>query len=76
MRLVDPAADHFLPDRAVVMPVLAAVADTHPTAIRKPDTARALDLQKKHVNRIVYPGQFQSAPVQYPVLFDLGAGKP
>src|SRR5271167_1163482 len=67
------ALDEQPPDRHVRLPVLPVVADPDCLAITQPDPARALDLQKKRVDRIVDPQKFEPTPGECSIL-DLGPG--
>ena len=66
------AFDQQAPDRDIGMPVLPVIADPDGAAAAQPDPARALDLQKECVDRIVDPKQLETAAGERAIL-DLGA---
>jgi len=65
--------DEEPPDRHVGLSVLPVVANPDHAAIPQPNSARALDLQKKRVDRIIDPEEFQPTPGERAIL-DLGPG--
>jgi hypothetical protein len=62
-------------DRYVRLAVAAVVADPHRPAAVEADQARALDLEKERVDRVVNPDQLEALPGERTVL-DLGAAVP
>ena len=68
----DATADEFLTDRAVGMAVAPGIADADGGAIGHLDAARALDMQEKHLDRVIEPGDFEATPAQ-DAAFDGGA---
>src|SRR5215831_20850251 len=61
------------PDRDIRLSVLPVVTDPHGAAIPEPDPARALDLEKKRVDRVVDPEELKAAPGERAIL-DLSPG--
>ncbi len=65
--------DQQLPDTAVGPAVAAVVVDVDHLAVIERDLARALDVQKEKVDRVVDPGDRLNFPVQDAFLLDLAA---
>src|SRR5215471_18872236 len=59
-----PTLDQQAPDRDIGQPVLAVITDAHGLPVLQPDSARALNLQKKGVDRIVDPQELKTASRQ------------
>src|SRR5210317_1169182 len=76
MFVVDPTPNHFFSDGSIFVSVRSPIPDAKRVTIREPQSARSLNLQKKNINRIRGPCNFQPATRQDVIVLYLLARQP